>query len=121
MRFVVHKHTLDSEKYHYDLMFEDGDVLKTYQIENIDDLLNLQEVQGRNIQDHRLIYLDYEGEISHNRGFVKIFDKGEYVVKAKSNNSMEFEVKGSVLKGIMLFSLLDNNTKVWKLTYNVKY
>lgn len=115
----MQKHTVDNENYHFDLMFEEGDVLATYQIKSIDDLLNMKGVEAINIQDHRLIYLDYEGEISNNRGYVKIFDKGEYLVKTKSINAMEYEVKGNILNGIISFSLLDSGRRAWELMYNI--
>lgn len=117
LRFVIQKHVLNDGTIHFDIMFEKDGVLKTYQISNIEDLLNFQSVDAKNIQDHRIIYLDYEGEISNNRGYVKIFDTGEYVIKEMSNGSMKFEVKGKIISGIMSFLLTDSKTKMWRLSY----
>lgn len=117
-RFVIQKHILSNGDIHFDIMFEWGDVLKTYQIKNIEDLLNGNQVDAINIQDHRLIYLDYEGEISNNRGFVKIFDKGEYSQeKFENHNKMEFKVKGNIISGTLSFLLTDKDSKLWKVIY----
>ena len=42
-------------------------------------------------QDHRLLYLDYEGLVSNDRGFIKIIWKGKY--KEKVYNKSLIKVK----------------------------
>jgi hypothetical protein len=73
-RFVLLEH--DHPTLHWDLMFEVGEVLWTWRLEK-------PPGQGRavgatRIADHRLVYLDYEGPISGNRGVVRRQDRGEY-------------------------------------------
>jgi hypothetical protein len=83
----------------------------------MDNLLQTKEIIAQQIQDHRLIYLDYEGEISGNRGYVKIFDNGKYIVKKIENNFFEFELSGNILKGSIKFSLHNADKKLWKIIY----
>ena len=87
---------------HYDLMLEHEDVLKTWRLPKSPE----QTPQtAEHIGDHRKMYLDYEGEISGNRGFVKIWDKGEYSARVWSNNSIEIELMGHKLLGNFQLSL----------------
>lgn len=75
-RFAVLEH--DWPTLHWDLLLEWGpdEDLKTWRLES--------EPSGRDpipavqIQDHRRIYLDYEGPISGNRGQVRCWTRGEY-------------------------------------------
>ncbi len=75
-RFVILEHHYRGV--HWDLMIQDGKILRTWA------LLELprpgQFIPGDRIQDHRLLYLDYEGPISRNRGFVRRFDAGDVVL-----------------------------------------
>ncbi len=73
-RFVILEH--DYPHLHWDLMLEDGDVLRTWR-------LSAPPEPGVGVDaepsfDHRLIYLDYEGPISDGRGNVKRHDKGTF-------------------------------------------
>jgi hypothetical protein len=59
---------------------ESKEVLYTYEIsiDSKDDFLGGRPVFAERKQDHRKIYLDYEGLISGNRGLVQILWKGHY-------------------------------------------
>lgn len=71
------------EESHIDIFFEtsDKDTLKTYetQLENWKCLKNGETIICTEKQDHRAIYLNYEGEITNNRGKLKILWKGKYI------------------------------------------
>lgn len=72
-RYVVLAH--HTTPFHYDLMLEHGEVLATWSFDEPPG----QDVQAcRLIQDHRKIYLEYEGEISGGRGRVERWDAGTY-------------------------------------------
>ena len=60
------------------------------------------EIPAKKIQDHRLMYLDYEGPLSGGRGSVRQLDKGTYEMIARSANSLEFRLAGRVMKGTFL-------------------
>ena len=94
-RFVIQQHS-QKDTVHYDLMLEFADVLKTWRIPQSPDSLPQTMEQ---IHDHRKLYLDYEGDISGNRGFVKIWDKGEYQILLWSQNLVEIELIGEKLHG----------------------
>ena len=77
-RFVVLEH--DFPDLHWDLMLEVGPVLKTWRLTH-PPASDGGRVNAVPIADHRLVYLDYEGPISGNRGTVKRWDWGEYQIE----------------------------------------
>ena len=85
-RATISLHTR-TEKEHIDIFFEtsseDDKNLATYQaeIQDIDRLLEGEPVKINRKADHRRIYLDFEGDISGNRGEIKILWQGFYPEK----------------------------------------
>jgi hypothetical protein len=73
-RFVLLEHEWNG--LHWDLMLEVGDVLRTWAIDR--PLEPGIDLPARDLADHRLVYLTYEGEISGNRGSVRRLDQGMY-------------------------------------------
>lgn len=73
-RFAILEH--DWPTRHWDLLLEQGSALKSWRL--------LTEPQPGHTcpaepnADHRLLYLDYEGEVSGNRGRVQRWDHGDY-------------------------------------------
>ena len=108
-RFVIQKHTLNND-FHYDFMLEWDTILKTWQISSYPFLDQMAVTQ---IQDHRLIYLDYEGVISGNRGNVYIFDHGEYQLISESSDFIEMRISGQILKGTVILRHLSDQSWQW--------
>jgi hypothetical protein len=75
-QFVILRHE-GIERPHFDLMFElePGGMLMTLRSSSwpITEATRVEK-----LADHRRDYLDYEGEISGGRGFVKCVDRGTY-------------------------------------------
>ncbi len=57
------------------------------------------DLPARAIGDHRRLYLEYEGEISGNRGRVRRLDEGTYRVLLWSAEHIRVELAGSQLVG----------------------
>jgi hypothetical protein len=76
-RFTISHHTGSKDGDHYDLMLEHGEGLRTWRLVNT--AFQVFQV-ARQIKDHRKSYLDFEGEVSNERGRVKIWDTGTYTV-----------------------------------------
>lgn len=98
--FVVLRHELGTslrrtnaanESVHLDWMFRRGDALWTWATPVIDRFDQLATFLGQRLGDHRLAYLDYEGEVSGNRGFVRRVLRGSY--RTIVSNSDRFEVE----------------------------
>lgn len=100
-RFVVLKHTMpaDSDRSdHFDMMFECDGVLLTWEIlEPVSD--NYDGVCTR-LFDHRIDYLEYEGEVSNRRGEVIRVHSGAYASEgpvASTGNEFQFELSSEHL------------------------
>jgi hypothetical protein len=96
-RFVVLAH--DWPELHYDLLLEAHGVLKAWKLDR--EPLEFP-VKAEPNMAHRLIYLDYEGALSGDRGSVKRWDHGELTWFSEH----EFELNGTRLKG--RFRILDS-------------
>jgi hypothetical protein len=59
-----------ADQTHYDWMFETGGILRTWATKPLVSLNQSSEVDCDLLSDHRLAYLDYEGEIDGDRGRV---------------------------------------------------
>jgi hypothetical protein len=78
-RFVILEH--DHPLLHWDLMLEAGDALNTWRLAAPP---GTQSIQATGLDDHRRIYLDYEGPVSGNRGNVRRWDAGLFDEEAGS-------------------------------------
>lgn len=94
-RFTVSHHTGSKEGDHYDLMLEEGDVLKTWRIHN--PVFHAPQ-EATQIKDHRKLYLDFEGEIAEHRGRVKVWDTGVYTVDEWGPDRIRVALMGRQLR-----------------------
>jgi hypothetical protein len=101
-RFTISHHTGSKEGDHYDLMLEHGDTLKTWRLANTAFLVSQV---ARQIKDHRKSYLEYEGDISGDRGRVKIWDTGIYSVDEWKEDRIQVALVGRVLKTRLILTL----------------
>ncbi|MDO4584095.1 MAG: hypothetical protein Q4D62_08340 [Planctomycetia bacterium] len=87
MRFTLLEHRQGTEK-HWDLLLEwpGEERLRTWQFEEHPWESTLP---GKRIGDHRRIYLDYEGPISHGRGEVRQCGTGTYRVVAETERGWQ--------------------------------
>lgn len=73
-RFAILAH--DWPTLHWDLLLEAGPVLKAWRL--LAEPLPGASVAAQPNYDHRLLYLDYEGPLSGDRGRVTRWDAGTY-------------------------------------------
>lgn len=59
-------------------------------------------VEAEPIGDHRLMYLDYEGEVSGGRGKVKRIDSGKLVWNQSSPNQISVSISGGQYSGVFV-------------------
>lgn len=98
LRFVILWHELPADcdrPSHFDLMFESGDVLRTWSIPNL-------PTQGETLvavalPDHRNRYLQYQGEVGDGRGTVTRREWGTYKSIADQKNRFVADVAGESL------------------------
>lgn len=109
-RFVILEH--DYPELHWDFMLEAGDTLRTWK-------LTAPPESGQTIKalasfNHRIIYLDYEGPISDNRGAVIRWDKGSFNWKQDSEGHVRIDIRGGILRGSV--ELVREQDDAWQLT-----
>jgi len=78
LRFVVQQHFREPDYWHYDLMLECGDGLITFSSGVPPDEQERLPCMARQLPNHRLAYLEHEGEISGNQGWCRIHDRGTF-------------------------------------------
>ena len=103
-RFVILRHKLPKTHgrggLHWDLMLEYEGVLRTWALDSPPGAqITTPAIQ---LPDHRLAYLDFEGDISGGRGQVTRWDCGNYEMVAESDEQLIFQVHGNVLQGLTL-------------------
>lgn len=103
---------------HFDFLLEDGDILATWQFERSPaDIEPGSQQSCQKIQDHRLLYLTYEGEVSSGRGEVCRVEQGRYEQIEAGETHWRFKLQGEIMRGD--FSLTrQGNTDQWILARN---
>jgi hypothetical protein len=95
-RFVVLQHDVGSQldrttEVHLDWMFVTGETLSTWSTEVITSFENSFEKPCLKLAEHRLIYLDHEGELGGGRGSVRRIIAGEYTPVASTSPEVAFK------------------------------
>jgi hypothetical protein len=77
LRFVVQQHFREPEYWHFDLMLECGDGLITFSVGTAPDEDGHLPCLVHQLPNHRLAYLEHEGEID-GQGRCQIHDRGTF-------------------------------------------
>lgn len=99
-QFVLLRHTLPEDaprKSHWDFMLQSGSVLRTWALERAPE--DGLESSAEQLADHRLEYLELEGELSGNRGQVSRLDRGAYQIVDESAEQLSVTIHGEWLRG----------------------
>jgi len=98
-KFVVQKHTRQNRPVHWDWMFQAGNVLQTYRIEQPPAELPTQGISAIRIVDHPLRFLTYQGTVNKGEGNVQIAEKGTYRILSETESTRKLLLDGKTLKG----------------------
>jgi len=98
-RYVILQH--DWNGIHYDLMLEQGDVLKTWRLAAP---IQPGSQMAIVLPDHRLDYLTYEGPVSRDRGIVTRVAEGTYEAVSATDLCWKMVMQGT-LQGSMALQL----------------
>ena len=122
-RFVVLHHETPPgypRPSHYDLMLECGELqsggaLRTWALPGLPEVET--EIVAEELAPHRLAYLDYEGEVSGDRGKVTRVVAGEYVTLEETANLLRIKIAGQNLAGEMLLVRASQEARSWLVTF----
>lgn len=118
-QYVILRH--DHPELHWDLMLEEGDVLKTWrlpqppEIDPASDETSLDLI-AEALPDHRLVYLEYEGPVSGDRGEVNRWDRGTFTLLERSEDQLVALLTGEELAGRITLKKQDSENR-WTLNY----
>src|SRR5437867_4275768 len=102
-RFVILEH--DHPHLHWDLMLEAGEALRTWRLAAPPQ--PGAPIAALALGNHRLVYLDYEGPVSGNRGTVWRWDRGEYHTMDETADSLTVLLRGERLGGRAALTQMD--------------
>ena len=96
---------------HWDLMLEQDGKLETWAFPEPLAPDTAQTIQR--LADHRIRYLDYEGPVSGNRGTVKRWDWGPYLLLASGPGLRDVQLSGQRLTVRLVLRSETPESKVW--------
>ena len=111
-RYVILTH--DHPSLHWDLMFEHEEALRTWRLSATP--TNGATVIAQALDDHRRMYLDYEGPVSNNRGTVVRWDTGVFEGPVDGDNRIDVQLHGEKLKGTVALTR-QGVANHWELNY----
>lgn len=111
-RFVVQEH--HARRLHWDFRLELDGTLKSWAVpKGPPEEAGIRRLAVE-VEDHPLDYINFEGGIpkgEYGAGTVKIWDKGKFKLKRRTNDIYEFWLKGKRLKG--KYALVRFKEKNW--------
>jgi hypothetical protein len=109
-RFVILEHRWQGV--HWDFLVEDGPALRTWAIDQ--PIVADVDLPARPLPDHRPIYLEYEGEISGDRGSVQRWDSGTCEILEWGPDRVRLRVAGVQIAGLAEFRCLgETDVRCW--------
>jgi hypothetical protein len=110
-RFAILRH--DSLRgVHWDLLLEAGGMLRTWALEQ--EPAAGAAIACRALPDHRLLYLDYEGPVSGERGTVARWDRGTYEAESESADELIVQLAGERLCGRASLTREPGESGAWR-------
>ena len=98
---------------HWDFMLETKGVLRTWALEK--EPRAEAAIDAIELEDHRIAYLEYEGDISGGRGRVTQWDSGEYKPREQSDIRIVVDLEGSRLRG-RISAIREADRPRWRFT-----
>jgi hypothetical protein len=112
-RYVVLEHTWNG--LHWDVMLECGDHLRTWAVDA--PIEPGVDFPARALGDHRLMYLDYEGPVSRDRGEVRAWDQGVYEPIEWASDRVRVRLQGLQLVGVLELRVAEGVPFGWVLRF----
>ena len=97
-RFAILIH--DHPFLHWDFLLENGESCRTWRLLTDPGLVS-NEFEAEALPDHRLLYLDYEGPVSGERGSVSRWDWGSFEWRVNTPDSCEVSLAGQRWHGVV--------------------
>lgn len=115
-RFVILRHETPAgypRPAHFDLMLEQGDALWTWALPEIP--TTEKSVVAERLRDHRREYLEFEGEVSGDRGSVRRVEQGSFELVSQADGDMLVRLFGTATQKTLLLKL-ESETQRWRIS-----
>lgn len=99
---------------HFDLMLEHAGLLRTWALEKLP--AAGESVVAERLPDHRLAYLDFEGDVAGNRGQVSRVDAGDFDVVTDSESLLVVAIRGGQLTGTLALAQVAEDAHRWRVS-----
>lgn len=96
---------------HWDLLLEHGPVCLAWRLMERPD--HAARIEAQKLPDHRLMYLDYEGLVSGDRGSVKKWDVGTFEWLVDQPQTIRVKLAGCQIHGDVSLSQIEDLSWQW--------
>ncbi len=108
-RFVILRH--DRPFLHWDLLLEDLSTARGWRL--LREPSGDEPIAAQPLPPHRLLYLDYEGPVSGNRGVVQRAVSGSYAIDADFSESLQILFAENSLLTAGQLQILNDGRQFW--------
>ncbi len=115
-RFVVLTH--DHPVLHWDFLLEGPETARTWRLHRPPALH--ATIPAESIAPHRLMYLDYEGPVSGERGSVARWDWGSFEWIDDADGRLQVSLKGEILRGTATLVRADASSSSNEWTFRLE-
>jgi len=118
-RFVVLRHECPASyarPSHWDFMLEADGVLRTWTLPRAPD--ESEPMTAEALGDHRLEYLDFEGQLSGDRGAVTRWDQGTYEIEREEGLELVVTLRGRRLRGRATLTRQQGDDQRWSFVFS---
>jgi hypothetical protein len=118
-RFVILRHETPpgyERPTHFDLMLEWGEALRTWALPAFPQVG--ESIGAEELAPHRREYLDYQGEVSADRGTVTQAAAGEYELIESASVLVYLKLSSPELSGTLRMDRSSPESTVWSATFS---
>jgi hypothetical protein len=103
----------DHPWWHWDFLLENGDHALCWRL--LREPCCGEPIAAESLEPHRLLYLDYQGPVSNDRGVVETIDRGTYQISA-SQPEFTIRLRGLNWAQQATLKLADHNRLFWNFS-----
>jgi hypothetical protein len=100
---------------HWDVLLEAGNQLRAWAL--AEEPQPGRTIAAESLPDHRLVYLEYEGPLSGDRGSVTQWDTGSFQWLEQTTQLVEARLDGRRLRGVLRLACPAGDSDRWECVF----